>query len=146
MKPSMSRELKRIRLASKEGWETLRVSEGEIRNDLVTVKWEVDYDELGHDIAIQAKVSLKNPKDNLLQIWLCDLHPGIWIPELRPWVSSVVEFAPEQKVKFAKVGLVDSKWRPEDRGQTYLARLWGYFETAAGIKKFSLEKEFIYPK
>ncbi len=141
-----SGELARIRRGAAEGWQQLKEALGDkSRNNLVRVDWGVDYDELGHDTVIHAEVTVAVPEDVLLQVWLQDLHPGIWIPELRPWVASVVEFTPRQAVKQVKLALADSKWRPEDQNETYQALLWGYLDHAGAVEHFSFERNFVYP-
>jgi len=135
-----------IAKASAMGWEAFRSQLiKEASNDLVKADWSVKYDELGHGIIIEARIGVVHAKDVLLQVWLKDEHPGIWIPEYRPWVASVVEFKPEQAIKESHVGLFDSKWRAEDVGETYHALLWGYLDHEGVISSFAFQKEFKYP-
>jgi hypothetical protein len=143
---SIAPEHARIVRGSVAGWEEFRRSLQEgARNDLVDVQWDVTYEPLGHDMILQAAVKTLAADDVLLQLWLKDQHPGIWIPEFRPWVASVVEFEPAQQVRAAKVGLIDSKWRPEDTGATYTALAWGYFRHEGTTQHFALERSFVYP-
>lgn len=132
--------------ASRAGWDGLikEITDG-ANNGLVDVDWDVTYDQPGHDIILRANVKVKSPEDALLQVWLQDQHPGIWIPALRPWVASVVEFTADQKVTKALVGLMDSKWRKEDKGQTYTALLWGYLAHGTNVESFAFNKDFTYP-
>ena len=135
-----------IARASATGWEAFRAELlREASNQQVVAHWDVRYDELGHDIIIEARVQVIRPEDVLLQVWLKDEHPGIWIPEFRPWVTSVVEFAPDQEIKAANVWLFDSKWSREDAGETYNALLWGYVNHVGEVEKFAFQKEFTYP-
>ena len=115
------------------------------QNDLVKLNWSVEYDELGHDMHSVAEVSVKDENDALLQIWLRNAASGIWIPELLPWEISVVEFAPEQSVNSAKLGLLDSKWTAEDVGRRYFYHLWGYLMHQGSVESFWLEKSAVYP-
>jgi len=108
--------------------------------------WSVTYEELGHDIIIDARLTAVDPSIALLQVFLQDSHPGVWIPEFRPWVLSGVEFQPSQNVKATMARLIDSKWRKEDTGEKYNAYLWGYVQAGAKVLQFGPhEKEFIYP-
>ncbi len=135
-----------ITQASAVGWKKFRTNLiSDVSNDLVMVDWSVSYDAVGHDIIIDAKVKVAFGGDSLLQVWLKDEHPGIWIPELRPWVASVVEFGPDQNIEETHIGLFDSKWRDEDVGETYHALLWGYVSHKGENFKFGFEKEFKYP-
>jgi hypothetical protein len=136
-----------INEAAKEDWSLLKSELAKDANqEIVKVNFEVIYDKLGHDIILQAEVKVLTPGDSLLQVWLQDIHPGIWIPEYRPWVSSVVEFEASQKVESALCGLIDSKWRPEDSGQRYDALLWGYVQHNGNVLQFGpFEKELTYP-
>jgi hypothetical protein len=146
MASSFQNELRRIRHSSRSGWAEFRQQLAtSARNELVHLEWDVAYDELGHDILIQASVKVRDPADAILQLWLKDQHPGIWIPELRPWVASVVEFAPDQEVRKALVGLIDSKWRKEDTGETYTAIVWGYVRHGGAVETFSESKSFVFP-
>ena len=136
-----------INEASRKGWAALKAElERNANREIVKVYFEVIYDELGHDMIRQARVKVDAPDTYHLQVWVQDIHPGIWIPELRPWVSSAVEFNPSQKIDSALCGLFDSKWRPEDSGQSYDALVWGYVEQGGEVVQFGpFEKEFIYP-
>jgi len=135
-----------IAKASATGWEAFRSRLiVEATNDLVKAEWSVTYDELGHDIIIEARIGVAQPKDALLQVWLKDQHSGMWIPEYRPWVASVVEFTPDQAIKETRVGLFDSKWREEDVGETYHALLWGYLNHEGDVASFAFQEEFKYP-
>lgn len=146
MNITFKKQHERIAYASKTGWDKFRAQlTSEAKNELVKVEWDVIYHELGHDIIIEAFVKVVDSDDILLQVWLQDTHPGIWIPEFRPWVSSVVEFMPEQNIKKAHIGLFDSKWRKEDVGEIYHALLWGYLNHAGEVASFAFEKEFKYP-
>jgi hypothetical protein len=139
-------ERRKIVSASSREWHQLNAElRAHAKNDLVVVDWDVEYDQLGHDILIHAKVKVANKDDALLQVWLMDQHPGIWIPEYRPWVSSVVEFEVAENTKRAHVGLFDSKWHIEDTNAEYLALLWGYVQHNGAVEKFSFEKRFTYP-
>lgn len=131
---------------SAQGWEQFNAALiTDARNDLVLVEWGVDYDKLGHDIIIHAKVKVVDHGDALLQAWLKDQHPGIWIPEFRPWVASVVEFSAEDNIRNVQIGLYDSKWRKEDANETYTALLWGYLMHNGVVEKFAFTKSFVYP-
>lgn len=146
MKLEREDEYKRIVKAAREGWEERRRDLlARARNDLVAVDWNVEYEPLGHDILIIGTVKVLEVNDFLLQVWLKDMHPGIWIPEFRPWVASVSEYEPAQRIRSARVGLFDSKWRKEDEGETYYALFWGYFDHGGAIESFALEKKFVYP-
>lgn len=114
-------------------------------SNIVTATWTVTYDKLGNDIIVEARVGVANPVDCLLQVWLMDQHPGIWIPELRPWISTVIEFSAQDQQQSVHIALLDSKWRAEDSGQTYKAFLWGYVQQQKEVKKFFFEKDFVYP-
>jgi hypothetical protein len=146
MLPNIQDTRQKIANASRHGWDKLnRDIESGANNDLVDVEWDVIYDELGHDIILQAKIKVRTAEDVLLQIWLEDQHPGIGIPEFRPWVASVVEFKLEQQVREALVGLFDSKWRTEDVGETYDAMLWGYLMHNGTVESFAFKRKFKYP-
>lgn len=146
MKPTLKKQQTRIVKASRAGWpKFVKELKTKANNKLVKADWKVTYDELGHDILIDAQVSVVDPKDCLLQVWLQDLHPGVWIPENRPWVASAVEFNRNQGIQTVKLGLFDSKWRPEDVGQTYRALLWGYLQHGATVESFTFDAEFVYP-
>lgn len=144
--PSFVEERKALRDAAASGWAEFnaRILSG-TRNDLVHAEWSVGYDPLGHDVVLEAKVAVSYSSDSLLQVWLMDQHSGIWIPEYRPWVSSVVEYTREQAQKSTHVGLFDSKWRDEDKGETYNALLWGWVAHKDDVKKFAFSEEFQYP-
>lgn len=132
--------------ASAIGWDTFRSRLlNEASNEFVKADWDVKYDRLGHDIIIEACVKVAETKDSLIQVWLKDEHPGIWIPEFRPWVASVVEFRPDQETKETHIGLFDSKWREEDVGETYYALLWGFLSHGGDDASFAFQKEFKYP-
>ncbi|GAN34237.1 MAG: hypothetical protein UZ01_03083 [Candidatus Brocadia sinica] len=146
LQADLKQQRNRIVNASRTGWATMNKEiEAASKNDLVDVIWDVYYDELGHDIIIQAKVKVRSEGDVLLQVWLNDQLPKPWIPEFRPWVSSVSEFTPMQQVKEVLVGLIDSKWRSEDVGETYTAAIWGYILHSGVIESFAFNKEFKYP-
>ena len=146
MELDVQRERARIARGSAEGWEAFSAELlADAQNDLVNAVWEVTHDEMAHDIVIQGLVKVENEDDALLQVWLGAIHPGIWIPEYRPYVISVVEFYREQNVQSTKVGLFDSKWRKEDLGQKFKAMLWGYLEHDGGVASFAFEKDFTYP-
>ena len=82
----------------------------------------------------------------LLQIWAKFQSLEFGIPEHIPWVSSVLEFHPTQRVQSAHIGLLDSKWRPEDSGKVYNALLWGYAEVDGSPVGFGpFTREFTYP-
>ena len=135
-----------IARASKLGWESFRAELlQQATNEFIEVSWDVNYDESGHDMVLSADVSLVNKDDGLLQVWLKDQHSGNWIPEILPWVSSVVEFTQDQHVTAAHIGLFDSKWQTDDVGETYYAVLWGYLCHGGEIKSFAFEKTFVYP-
>lgn len=144
--PSVAETRKALGQAAKTGWEAFNAAllAGN-DNTLVDATWSVEYDALGNDIILQAKIAVKDSADVLLQVWLMDEHPGIWIPQYRPWVASVVEFDPSEGQKTAHVGLFDSKWRAEDQGETYGAFLWGWVMHKGKPKRFGFEKEFVYP-
>ena len=142
----IARQHRIIAKASANGWATFRSTLiEEANNDLVSANWDVTYSAVTKDISIEAKVSVVYPNDRLLQIWLKDEHPGIWIPEYRPWLGSVVEFSAAQNIKKAKVGLFDSKWREEDMGETYHALFWGYLSHDDNTESFAFQREFEYP-
>jgi hypothetical protein len=146
LKRQMSSEHKKIIAGSKKGWAAFNAARlQEADNDLVLANWSVKYDPLGHDILVQANVKVAASTDVLLQVWLEDHAPGIWIPEVQPWIASVVEFAPEEKIKSAHVGLIDSKWRPEDRNVEYVFVLSGYVQHKNKVESFRFEKKFVYP-
>ena len=66
-------------------------------------------------------------------------------PEFVPAVTSVVEFAPEQRVTHTLVGLIDAKWQADDVGQIFKAELWGYFSHSGSVESFAFDKDFVYP-
>lgn len=143
----ISKQLKDIARASKSGWKQFNSQlKANAENNLVSMSWNVTYDPKGHDIIIEAKIKVVNQEDYLLQLWLMDQHPGIWIPEFRPWVASVTEYQHSQKIVEAHIGLFDSKWSQEDFGETFEAVSWGYFSSDGEIKNYSETKEFIYPR
>lgn len=114
--------------------------------EVVEVLFDVEYDALGHDMILQARLKTVEPETYLLQVWLKDKHPSIWLPELRPYVTSAVEFDASQQVTSAMCELFDSKWRREGSGQRYVAPLWGYVQQQGNPVQFSpFEKEFVYP-
>jgi len=133
--------------ASKEGWHVLREAlEQNANREIVEVEFEVIYDELGHDMILQARVNAVAPETYFLQTWLQDIHSGIWIPEYHPWVAGVVEYSASQKITSALCGLFDSKWRREDSGEKYEALAWGYVEHQGAVTQFGpFVKEFVYP-
>jgi len=132
--------------ASKRGFSDYgKLHRGAASSGIVVPVWSVKYDPLGHDMLIEARVKVANPKDCLLQVWLGDHASGIWIPEDQPWVSSVVEFSPDDDVKSAHIGLADSKWRPEDRNVEYVFVLSGYVKRGDTVEKFAFEKSVVYP-
>lgn len=146
MIPSVEQARKEMIEASKAGWGPYRERlHSNADDNVVKVEWKVDYEPLGHDMILEAKIKVAESEDSLLQVWLQDLHPGFWIPEFRPWVASVVEFTAEQDVKYTHVGLFDSKWQKEDAGETYFADLWGYVLRQGEVKKFAYAEEFVYP-
>jgi hypothetical protein len=115
-------------------------------DDIVKTDFRITYDELGHDMILEAQVTTTAPDCYLLQIFLQDVATGIWIPELQPFELSAVEFAPESKVTTALCGLVDSKWRADDSGAVYDALLWGYASQAGSPVQFGpFTKQFVYP-
>lgn len=143
---SIRSEHRKMAAVARDGWDAFAAKRrARALDDLVVPKWSVTYDKLGHDMIVEARVNVAKQADSLLQVWLTVQHPGIWIPELRPWVSSVVEFDPAEKRKSAHVGLFDSKWRPEDAGQTYNAALWGYALRGGKAQPFHYEQSFVYP-
>ena len=86
------------------------------------------------------------PDTYLLQVWLKDVHTGIWIPELHPWVLSGIEFKAESKVSSALCGLVDHKWRKEDGGAKYEALISGFIMQNGAVSRFGpVVQQFIYP-
>ena len=118
----------------------------ETGNALVSVEWQVEYDPLGHDWQLTYKLAVTDPTVEILQVWIMDQHPGIWIPELRPWVAGACEFQIGQGVRSMIGGVIDSKWRPEDAGQEYQALLWGYVGQGGVVHKFGpFEKAFTHP-
>jgi hypothetical protein len=147
MVPSIGQEQARIAAAASSGsWANLNaVLMAGARNDLVSVDWDVVYDKIGHDIIIEARIKLIEVTDRLLQVWLKDHHEGMWIPEILPWVSSVVEFSPADNITTTHVALLDSKWRPEDAGAAYKALLWGYIQHKGAVEHFAFENDLIYP-
>jgi hypothetical protein len=136
-----------IRTGSRSGWPTFLESlEANTTPNLVDVAWEVVYDPLGHDVIVDAKVATLPAEAWLLQVWVMVVHPGFWIPQFRPWVSSVVEFDAKQRTRKAHCGLFDSKWRPEDVGVEYQAVTWGYVEQDGEPVQFGpFVKMFIFP-
>lgn len=114
-------------------------------NALVKVRWEVVYDPDGHDMHSVATVSLANPGGALLQVWLSNVAGGIWLPDKQPWVTSAVEFKPEQRIESAKLGLLDSKWTGDDLGRQYAYRLWGYFLHGTSVESFAFERWADFP-
>jgi hypothetical protein len=146
MVPNRKAMLEYITRASKDGWgQFVQALQTDADNSIVAAKLQVTYEPLGHDIVLDASVSVAAPEDVILQVWLKDLHPGIWIPEFRPWIASVVEFSPIQAIKQVHLGLIDSKWRKEDAGVTYHALLWGYVQRDGSTLKFALEQDFVFP-
>jgi hypothetical protein len=115
--------------------------------DIVKIDFQVTYNPKSHGIELIANITAIEPNTYLLQIWLKDIHTGIWIPELHPWVLSGVEFKPENKVTSALCGLIDHKWRKEDAGAKYEALLSGYVEQNGAVVKFEpIIKQFVYPE
>jgi hypothetical protein len=145
--PNVKQVRERIVDASKSGWDSLREElERNANRDIVTVTWDVTYDPLGHDIIVHYEANVAEPETYLLQIWAMDQHPGIYIPEYRPWVASVVEFTPADQVTGCKGGVLDSKWSKEDAGEKYVALVWGYVHQRDSVVQFGpFEKEFVYP-
>jgi hypothetical protein len=115
------------------------------QNDLVKETWSVTYDKLENDMISIATVRTANADDSLLQVWLRNSAAGIWIPELKPAETSVVEFEPNQKTMTAKLGLVDSKWTKDDVGRTYHYQLWGFVMHAGIPVGFYFDKWASFP-
>ena len=144
--PSIAETRKAMAEAAKGGWNIFNDAlMADTDNSLVKVDWEVIYDPLGRDIILDAKVAVADSADSLLQVWLMDEHPGFWIPEIRPWVSAVVEFDPKEGQQTAHLGLFDSKWTKEDAGATYVAFLWGYVLHEGTPTRFAYQQDFTYP-
>jgi hypothetical protein len=136
-----------IQAAARSGWESLLTAlEKNANRNIVDVAWDVTYDELGHDIIIESRLKVRAVDTWLLQIWLKDLHPGTWIPELLPWVSGVIEFEPDQRVTKAHCAVFDSKWRTEDAGVEYHAVHWGFVDQGGNAVQFGpFVKKFVFP-
>jgi len=114
--------------------------------NIVKVDFRVTYDELEHDVALEADVTTTAPNCFLLQVFLKDIHTGIWIPELHPWELSAVEFKPQSEVTHALCGLFDHKWGPKDSGAVYEALVWGYVSQSGLVAQFGpITQQFVYP-
>lgn len=145
MIPNFSEGKKRFaaRSAAEVGSQRLEFA-ASANNNLVKVIWDVVYDPVGHDVIIDAKIKIASGSDDLLQVWLKNGSSDIGIPELLPWVASVVEFAEDQHVKEAHLGLLDSKWRPEDAGAEYIAQVFGYVMHDGKVESFFDSKAYVF--
>lgn len=145
MLPNFSEAKKRFAARSAAKAESQRRElQASANNNLVKVVWDVTYDPVGHDIIIEAKIKIASSSDDLLQVWLKNGSSGIGIPELLPWVASVAEFTEDQHVKEAHLGLLDSKWRPEDAGAEYIAEVFGYVMHDGKVEGFFDSKGYVF--
>ena len=135
------------RKLDKEFWiDYLKDLDVNANRDIVALTWAVDYDDVTHDILVHYEVSVSEPDTYLLQIWVMDQADGLWIPELQPRETCVVEFSPADGITKCKGGLFDHKWRPEDSGRKYFAYVWGYVIQSGKVVQFGpYQQEFIYP-
>lgn len=112
----------------------------------VDVKWRVFYDQVTHELVLYYALKVTDPGGFLLQVSAKNEDTRIFPPEDQPRVSSIFEFLPDQKVTHLRGALIDAKWRRENRGDPYLAKVWGWMELRGEVKSFGpYETSYTFP-
>jgi hypothetical protein len=124
--------------SAQNAWESGFKGESLPRDDgVVSVKWDVIYDKMGHDVVLRYDVRTAKPDAVLLQIRATNEHRELWPPELHPFVQGVVEFTPDAAVKQCVGGVIDSKWKePEDKGEPFAASVHGVVSQGGKLVRF----------
>jgi len=112
----------------------------------VEVKWDVGYDDISHDVVISYELTVIDPDAVLHQVSAKNEDTRFWHPEDQPRISSIFQFASDQKVTSLRGALIDAKWRKDNSGDPYLATIFGLLSIGNDLRPFGpFEKRYTFP-
>lgn len=112
----------------------------------VQVEWNVDYDDLEHDMEITYSITADKAGVYILQVWAINMWiGGVTFPEDIPTIRAVVEFDEADKIRTFKAGLIDGKWQQKDKDELYRAGIIGYCSVDGEVTRFRYSREYQFP-